>query len=492
LRRHRLILALAALIGVAAGIAISLTRPPLPTSTAQVLLPPPQVSSTGATLRDMDTQIRIATSEAILRAAGRGVRPQMSLKSVRKHVIVTSPTEDILVVTAKAPNALAAQTLATNVANGYVKYATSQTTTANNAALKADQVQLNDANERIAKLQTQIKTVTSRLGTENPSSAKAATDTALLASLRASEGEAVLQRNAISTEINGAGNASGQGVPGAFVFQPGSVATRSSLITHRGIYGLIGFIAALLLAAIAVLTISRRGRRPRLRDEVAESIGAPVLASISSRRPRAMSHPEQLTRAFEPDVMDAWSIRKTLEEIGAFDPIRQQRLCISFITLDDDNEALGVGPQFAQFLASHDVPTSLETTINEDWAVHLRTMLSIDTYPVGSRPGLLSEDSDPALHARIALSTVDRRQPKFTHPVDPSITLLALSPGAATVSELARVALAAIDAGQRIDGVVVANPEPGDRTIGRLPQPHVSPKAPLPNRLTGTTERKWR
>jgi hypothetical protein len=55
----------------------------------------------------------------------------------------------------------------------------------------------------------------------------------------------------------------------------------------------------------------------------------------------------------------------------------------------------------------------------------------------------------------------------------------------ATEQELARVAVAVDDAGRRIDGIVVADPDRTDWTSGRHTMDERSRRIALPMRLTG-------
>ncbi len=64
-------------------------------------------------------------------------------------------------------------------------------------------------------------------------------------------------------------------------------------------------------------------------------------------------------------------------------------------------------------------------------------------------------------------------------------TILSVAAGTATEQELARVAIAVDDAGQRIDGIVVADPDQTDRTSGRHTMDERSRRPALPMRLTG-------
>src|SRR6185437_3672665 len=71
----------------------------------------------------------------------------------------------------------------------------------------------------------------------------------------------------------------------ALVLQPASTATGRPLAFSIAIYGLVGLVAGVVLAAIGVLALNRRDRRLTLRDEIADSIGLPVLASIPVGHP---------------------------------------------------------------------------------------------------------------------------------------------------------------------------------------------------------------
>jgi hypothetical protein len=66
-----------------------------------------------------------------------------------------------------------------------------------------------------------------------------------------------------------------------------------------------------------------------------------------------------------------------------------------------------------------------------------------------------------------------------------SVMVLAVSSGSATAEDLARAAVNTDDAGRRIEGVFVADPDYLDRTTGRLLQHERSQQVVLPTRLTG-------
>jgi hypothetical protein len=64
----------------------------------------------------------------------------------------------------------------------------------------------------------------------------------------------------------------------------------------------------------------------------------------------------------------------------------------------------------------------------------------------------------------VSLVALDEEEPEL--PPGDDVLLLAVSAGFATEEQLARLALAALDTGQTIDGIVLVNPDLGDRTTG--------------------------
>ena len=68
------------------------------------------------------------------------------------------------------------------------------------------------------------------------------------------------------------------------------------------------------------------------------------------------------------------------------------------------------------------------------------------------------------------VATVDGRNPRMPKTVQTATNLLAVSSGAASADELARVAVSAAIESRDITGILVANPDPGDTTTGQIPQ----------------------
>ena len=123
LRRHRGMLAGAAVVGLAAGLAYSILRPPEFTSTSLVLLPPPTVATAGqSSTRDAATQVKIAQSDVVLGPAGASMEPKLTARQVANRISIGSPTNEIIQIRALGTAGDSAQRLSRAVADSYVTY----------------------------------------------------------------------------------------------------------------------------------------------------------------------------------------------------------------------------------------------------------------------------------------------------------------------------------------------------------------------------------
>jgi hypothetical protein len=68
------------------------------------------------------------------------------------------------------------------------------------------------------------------------------------------------------------------------------------------------------------------------------------------------------------------------------------------------------------------------------------------------------------------VATVDSQAPQMPDTMRTTATVLAVSAGAATADQLAKVAVSAAIDGREIVGILVADPEPDDNTTGQMPQ----------------------
>src|SRR5262249_48393211 len=105
----------------------------------------------------------------------------------------------------------------------------------------------------------------------------------------------------------------------ARVLEPATTAAGPSLRSRLLITGCLGALLGALVGAIAVLAFSRRDRRLRERDEIADSIGVPVLASINVEYPSNAAGWTKLFTEYRPGAVDAWRLRKALQYLGLAD-----------------------------------------------------------------------------------------------------------------------------------------------------------------------------
>jgi capsular polysaccharide biosynthesis protein len=241
----------------------------------------------------------------------------------------------------------------------------------------------------------------------------------------------------------------------------------------------LGLLAGVVLGVIVVVAIGQGERRLRERDEIAGAVGAPVLASVPVLHPSGTAGWVRLLEAYEPGVVHAWSLRKALRHVG----VRDGRpggagVLLAVVSLSADRRALALGPQLAVYAASLGVPTTLVIGPQQDPDATAALLAACTTVAAGSRqPGSLQfavgDYPDAARLAggglTVVVAVADSRNPRLAA-VPATATVLGVSAGAATAEQLARVALSLTSAGVELNGILVADPDPGDRTTGRLLQ----------------------
>ncbi len=146
------------------------------------------------------------------------------------------------------------------------------------------------------------------------------------------------------------------GSTGALLLQPASTAVGRALPVAIAILAIIGLLIAAVLAAIGVLAAERRDRRLRHRDEIADSIGVPVLASVPVGHPTDAAGWVKLLTEYEPTAVDAWRLRGVLDYLGVIGPAadgasQAERASLAVVSLRSDPGALALGPQLAVFAA---------------------------------------------------------------------------------------------------------------------------------------------
>ena len=283
------------------------------------------------------------------------------------------------------------------------------------------------------------------------------------------------------------------------VLQPAATAAGPNPLTHRFVYGLGGAIAGLLVGIIVATARGRGDRRLRARDDLANSIGVPVLASLPVGHPANAQDWARLLDSYEPSAVHAWRLRKALQHLNVAglnlaENRKGESSAVAVVTLANDPRALALGPQLAVFAASLGIPTALAIAASHDpEAINALKAACVGWWQGEDhrclRIAVLGEDG-PDLPSDIVLTVVvavvDGADQRPVDAMGATATLLGVSAGGATAEQLAGLAMSSAAAGREVIGLLVADPDPSDRTTGRIPQ---LPRAVsrLPTRHNGVT-----
>lgn len=429
-RRHRILVAVVAVLGLLAGVALALLSRPVFTSNALIVLPgapqSTQATSGPGTSTFMETQVVIAGSDPVLSGALPHITPPVSLQKLRGEVQASSQTSNILSISAKGMTAAQAKATTNAVARSYISYVTS------------------------------------------PHS--------LVGRVSAS------------------------------MLQPAMNATGTSQVKRLAVYGVIGAVAGALIGVILALLIGRGDRRLRERDEIANCVGVPVLASFPVAHPTDPAGWTELLEGYEPAAVHALHLRQALQQLGIGDVtfgngIERGHSSLAVLSLSSDPKAVAIGPQVAVFAATMGIPTTLVIGPQQGAAVAATLQIACSTPPPASSKRLrylrvavadhLEPDRQSADSLTVVVAVADVRSPQVVGTMSETSTVLGVSAGAATADQLARVAASAAADGREIVGIFVADPEPTDRTSGRIPQLARPAQRRLSTRLQGlTTELK--
>jgi capsular polysaccharide biosynthesis protein len=291
----------------------------------------------------------------------------------------------------------------------------------------------------------------------------------------------------------------------AQVITPATSAAGEALAVSVAINGIVGLLLGAVIGSIGVLAVSRRDRRLRLRDEIADSIGIPVLASVPVGHPRDAAGWVRLLTKYDPAAVDAWRMRGVLHYLGvsygasADIGRRTEGISVAVISLQGDPGALALGPQLAVFAASLGISTLLVIGPQQDPGATAALRAACSELEVGSRflEVAVRDEINAREHAHAALTVVVSSVSEEALPVAGLLptnrALLAVSAGVATADQLAQVAVNSADGGRHLVGILVADPDQADNTTGRAPQPARTADRGAPAHLTGipTETRQW-
>ena len=282
------------------------------------------------------------------------------------------------------------------------------------------------------------------------------------------------------------------------LLQPATNATGPSPIKAIVIYVLLGAIAGAVMGSVIALAVDRSDRRLRDRDEIANSIGVPVLASFPVDHPTDAGGWTKLLEDYKPGALHELQLRRVLQQlemaaIGVSAGSPNDRWSFTVLSLSTDPRALALGPQLATFAASQGIPTALVVGPQQDSRVTATLRTACAAPPNSSkRPGHLQvivSDGDVEAPGNATLAVVvvvvDGRNPQVPDTVRTTATLLGVSSGTATADQLARAAVSAATSGREITGILVADPDSDDATTGYLPQLGRRGQRRTPTRMTG-------
>ena len=272
----------------------------------------------------------------------------------------------------------------------------------------------------------------------------------------------------------------------AHILDPATVAAGRGPLKRLLIDAVIGAVVGALIGIIAALAISRSDRRLRERDEIAASIGVPVLAGFPVDHPGNAAGWAKLLEDYRPGDLDAWRLRSALRHLGMTGFSGGNRndgasSSLAVLSLSSDPGAFALGPQLAVFAASLGIPTALVIGPQEDTdaTAMLRTACAVPPPAPSKRSSHLTVtvsgggyvNEPPGAALTVVVTVVDVQIPQVADMMRTTATVLGISAGATTAEQLARTASSLAADGREIAGILVADPEPADRTVGRIPDP---------------------
>lgn len=496
LGRFRIVAAAAILVGAALGGGVAALRPPLYTSVSMVLLPSSTNVDGEPVVRDPLTEERVASSDLVLGPAGANVTPPLSADEMRERVEIEASTNDVITIEASAPTPQLAEALANAVSEAEIAYVAGAASALGVAEGQALADRRQTLAESLRAVVREISRTTELRGTAVPGSDDAKSASVALAQLTAQQSELLLQVD----ELNDRQEA-GAGRPAATAveIQGASPATRPRAVVHFTVHAAAGAALALLAVVVLVATLMRKNRRLRLRDEIADAIGSPVVASVRSHAARSVAGWAALMKGYEPSSVEAWALRLTLRQLfpqpgdgrgrtRGEDADTRAPSSMTLITLAGDHRALAIAPQLASYAATSGLRTRLVAAQRHESAASLWAACHRDPGQEEVRPGLLVETGTTGtadVDLTVAIVVIDPRKPELMTPLRTDVDLICLSPGHASADDLARVAVEVDDTGRRISGVVVADPDSSDPTSGRRLEADRVGQEALPTRLTG-------
>ncbi len=341
IKRRRIMVGAVGAAGLMVGILYWAAHPAMPSATAQVLLPASAstATATGATSPGIDAQKVVATSSAVLRQAANSVRPPISELLLSKRVKVTG-SSSVLSITVKSPRPGEAVHLANGVANAYIAVSPQYFALGLQSQLANDQ-------QQEAGYEKQIQFLSNDLQKSGTTSAAGVLD----------QGEIQNLETALAQDEANDATLKGQIATNTpqLVSQATAVNPVSRLAGPEDAAG--GLMVGLLAGSAVALWKGRRDRRLRRRDDLARALGLPVLASLDAERCERAEDWNLLLDTYQPETVDAWSLRRLLRQLDPADS--DSPVVVQIVSYAEDEAALSIGVQMASFAAGMGISTTL-------------------------------------------------------------------------------------------------------------------------------------
>jgi len=492
--RHPRPVLLIALIGLVLGLLYGIAVPALVSAKTMVVLPPQAAAYSGAPTRDVQTEIAIAMSSSVLVPASIDAGEKLPFLTIQKRVSITAVTDELLQISAKASTASQAEQLANAVAAEFVSYSAGQASLYQSGQVAEWKTQATDIQSQITNISRELVSEQKVIESEAPTAPDYDSQQSSIDALSAAQSNFGLELRVVNTQIAQAELSASTPGSNVIILQRATTAVLPS-ITRIPQLGAVGLVLGFLIGIIVSFAVGRRDRRIRLRDDFSRAAGVPVVASVSASSRNIGKDLLGILEHFDPTVSDKANLRRLLDELAV--PRRAldadtphshngsswhgEGVDLSAIVIAGDSEAVVVVAELAAFAANQRLPVALIVGTTSPSTEQLAIACAArDPLGLGAaRPNLLTYASAPDVApSAVALAVtldvvkpskldVSDTKPPTASPERRSCTVLVVSPGRATPEDIQVVALAAEHQGRPLDGVVVAGPEPSDKTSGQ-------------------------
>lgn len=261
-----------AVVGVLIGSAVYLKFPPAYKATASVLLADKPGVDPGTAVQ---TDIALAQSTAVAAGAVHQLGLKQTPSSFLGTYTVAIVTNQVLMVTAEAPNSSEAVQRASAIATGFLKFRAQYAQTQQRQTETELDQQVSQSQQHLDSINSQINQASSR----SDISKLQANRTAAINALQQAQEYAADTLATDRTETQAM-------VSGSAVIDTAAPAERS-IFSSGALYVIIGLVGGVVLGMAIVIIGAITSDRLRRRDDIAYAFGAPVRLSIGPLRRRS-------------------------------------------------------------------------------------------------------------------------------------------------------------------------------------------------------------